>query len=119
MKPALLALSLAMVFVKVGSAQEPKQFEPEYLSVFYGLGDSGQAIELERQIPNYIFKGSKVFLVISGEKSPVRFNAGSQMQFVVHVTEDFDKAVATMQLLRLEVQHETRQILTKRLEAIS
>ena len=114
MKPAFLALAFALMFVEVGSAQKPRKFEPEYLSVFYGLGDSGQAIELERQIPNYILKGSKVLLVIPGEKSPVRFNAGSQMQFVVHVTEDFDKAIATMQLLRFEVQHGKRQLLVKR-----
>jgi hypothetical protein len=52
-------------------------------------------------------------LVITGEKSPVRFSAGDEMQFVVRVAEDFDKATATLQLFRFDVQSGVRQMLLR------
>src|ERR1700722_6215250 len=114
MKRGFVTLALGLVFISVGSAQQEKAFEPEYLSVFYSLGASGQAIDLERQIPNEILKGGKLLLLIPGEKSPVRLNAGGRMQFGVRVAEDFDKATATMQLLRFEAQEGMRQVSVKK-----
>jgi hypothetical protein len=87
MKSGLVALAFALVFITVGSAQEDKTFEPEYFSVFYYLGSSGQPIELERQTPNQIPKGTAVLYVIPGEKSPTRLHAGGKMEFVVRVEE--------------------------------
>ena len=110
MKRGLVVVTLVLFFLTIGSAQEEKAFEPEYLSVFYFLGASGQAVELERQIPNEILKGGKLLLLMPGEKSPVRLRANGKMQFVVRVTEDFDKATATMQLMRFEVQDGMRQL---------
>jgi len=114
MKHELVALVLVLLFLAVASAQEEKVFEPEYFSVFYYLGVSGHGIELERQIPNQILKGDKFLLTIPSEKSPVRFNADSKMQFIVRVTEDFDKATATMQLMRFDVHDGMRQLSVKK-----
>jgi hypothetical protein len=114
MKLGLVALAVALVFITVGSAQDEKTFEPEYFSVFYYLGASGQVIELERQTPNQIRKGNKTLYVIPGEKSPTRLNAGNKMEFVVRIVEKFDQARTTMQLLRFEVQDGMRQLLMKK-----
>src|SRR6266566_1253667 len=100
MKQGWLALTLAMVFTTVGSAQGEKSFEPELFSVFYCLGPSGQLIELERQIPNQTLKGNYTLFAIPGEKSPMRLKAGSKFQFVVRVAENVDKASTTMQLFQ-------------------
>ncbi len=113
MKRGLFVLALAFLFTSAGSAQDGIAFEPTYFSVFYYLQASGQTMELERQIPNLTPKGVETLFVIRGEKSPVRFHAGDEMQFVVRVTEDFDKAVATLQLFRYQVQQGARQLLLK------
>src|ERR1700692_2380294 len=105
MRRGFAALALALLFISVTFAQEGKVFEPENISVFYLLRPSGEAVDLERQTPNLIPKGIRSLLVIPGEKSPVRLSANDEMQFVVRVAEDFDKATATMQLFRFEVQH--------------
>lgn len=107
------ALVLVLSLSSVVSAQEGKVPEPQYSSVFYYLRPSGETVELERQAPDQIPKGSKVLLVIPGEKSPVRFSAGDDMQFVVRVEEDFDKATPTLQLFRFDVQHGRRELLVK------
>jgi hypothetical protein len=114
MRRALLAFALVLTCMAAGSAQEEKIFEPKYLSVFYYLGASGQAIELERQNPKESLRGGKLLLTMPGEKSSVRFPAGSKMQFVVRVTEDFDKAAATMQFMRFEGHDGTRQVSVKK-----
>jgi hypothetical protein len=93
------------------SPEEEKTGEPEYFSVFYYLQTPTQFIELERQIAEVTGKGNKFVHVIPGEKSPVRLNSNSKVQFVVHTAEDFDKAKATMQLFRLEVRNGERQLL--------
>jgi hypothetical protein len=113
MKRGCAALTLALLFISVTLAQEGKVFKPEYVSVFYLLRPSGEAVDLERQTPNLIPKGIQSLLVIPGEKSTVRLSAGEEMQFVVRVAEDFDKASATMQLFRFEVQHGRRELLKK------
>jgi hypothetical protein len=114
MRFCLFALPFALLFITVVSAQQEKPFEPEYFSVFYYLPASGSPIELERQIPTNTLKGSKLLLSIPGEKSPARVIAGSPIQFVVRVTEAFDKAVATLQLFRFEIQNGTRVISTRK-----
>jgi hypothetical protein len=108
---ALLVLVLSLS--TVGWAQEGKVFEPQYSSVFYYLRPTGEAVELERQTPNLTPKGIKSLLVIPGEKSPVRLSTGDDLQFVVRVEEDFDKAKATLQLFHFDVQHGVRQLLAK------
>jgi len=113
MKRGFAALALALLVFSVALAQEGKAFEPEYVSVFYLLRPSGEAVDLERQTPNLIPKGIRSLLVIPGEKSPVRFGASDEMQFIVRVAEDLDKATATMQLFRFEVQRGRRELLAK------
>ena len=113
MKRASATLALLLCFLAIGSAQEEKAIEPEFLSVFYFLGASGQALNLERQIPDEIVKGGKLLLMVPGEKSPVRLNAGSKMQFIIRVTEGFDKATSTMQLMRFEINDGMRQLAVK------
>jgi hypothetical protein len=114
MKRGLFTLASALLFLTVASAQEHNVFEPPYVSVFYYLQGSGEGMELERQTPNVSRKGDKIVFTQPGEKSPVRLSASEEMQFVVRVTEDFDKATTTMQLFRFEVQHGVRQLLVKR-----
>jgi hypothetical protein len=113
MRLRFAALMLVLSLSSVGLAQEGKLFEPEYISVFYLLRTSGEAVDLERQTPNLIPKGIRSLLVIPGEKSPVRLGASDEMQFVVRVAEDFDKATVTMQLIRFEVQQGRRELLAK------
>jgi hypothetical protein len=113
MKRGFAALALVLLSVSVALAQEGRAFEPEYVSVFYLLRPSGEAVDLERQTQNLIPKGIRSLLVIPGEKSPVRFGASDEMQFIVRVEEDLDKATATMQLFRFEVQHGRREFLAK------
>lgn len=113
MKLRFAALALVLSFSTVAFAQKEKAFESQYASVFYYLRASGEAVELERQIANMVPKGAKTLYVIPGEKSPVRLSAGEEMQFVVRVTEDFDKATSTLQLFRFEMQHGVRQMLLK------
>jgi hypothetical protein len=114
MTRVFVALALVLACAAAGLTQDEKAFEPENLSVFYSLGASGQAIELERQIPSEALKANKLLLAVPGEKSPVRLSAGSKIQFVVRVTEDFDKATATMQLMRFEARDGMRQLLVKK-----
>ena len=114
MRLGLFALPFALLFIAVVSAQQEKPFEPEYFSVFYYLPVSGSPVELERQVPRATLKGGKLLLSIPGEKSPVRMIAGSPIQFVVRVTEAFDKAVTTLQLLRFDIQNGTREFSTRR-----
>jgi hypothetical protein len=113
MKLRFAALALAVSFNTAGMAQNEKVFEPQYASVFYYLRASGEAVELERQIATPNPKGIKTLYVIPGEKSPVRFSAGEEMQFVVRVTEDFDRATATLQLFHFDMQDGMRQMLAK------
>jgi len=114
MKLSFALLILVLSFGVVGSRQEGKVFEPLYSSVFYYLRPSGEALELERQTPNTIPKGTKVLFVVPGEKSPVRFSSGDGMQFVVRVEETFDKATATLQLFRFEGQDGARRLALKK-----
>jgi hypothetical protein len=113
MKSRFASLALVLWFSTVGFAQEGKVLEPQFSSVFYYLRPSGQTVQLERQTPDQIPKGIRVLLVIPDEKSPVRFSAGDDMQFVVRVEGDFDKANPTMQLFRFDVQHGRRELLVK------
>lgn len=113
MKLRLSALMVALSFSTVGFTQEPKVFEAQYASVFYYLSSSGEAVDLERQTPNQTPKGTKMLIVIPGEKSPIRLIASDQMQFVVRVEEDFEKAAATLQLFHFDAQHGERQLLMK------
>lgn len=108
------ALALAVLFSSPVLGQEGKVNEPQYSSVFYYLGPSGEAVVLERQTPNQTPKGIKMLILIPGEKSPVRISAGDEMQFVVRVEEDFDKAITTLQLFRFESQNGNRQLLLKK-----
>jgi hypothetical protein len=113
MKRGSVALAFVLVFITVGLAKQDKPFEPEYFSVFYYLGSSGQLIELERQTPNQILKGKYTLLAIPGEKSPTRLKAGSKMQFVVRVAEHFDQARTTMQLFHFNLNDGMRQLMLK------
>lgn len=119
MKLGWVAPILALLFITAGLAQEEKPFEPEYSSVFYYLGASGQSVELERQTIDPIFRRDKFLYVIPGEKSPVRLSAGDSVQFIVRVTEDFEKAAATIQFLRFEARDGKRQLLIKKSDIIS
>ena len=114
MKRGCATLALALMALSVALAQEGKVLEPEYVSVFYLLRPSGEVVDLERQTPNTIPKGIRFLLVIPNEKSPVRLGASDEMQFVVRVSEDFNKATATMQLFQFEVQNGRRELLAKK-----
>jgi hypothetical protein len=111
-----LCSAVLMLVLSLGSAelaQEGKAFEPQYSSVFYYLRPTGEVVDLERQTPSIIPRGIQSLLTIPGEKSIVRLSAGEEMQFVVRVEEDFEKATPTMQLFRFEVQHGRRELLVK------
>jgi hypothetical protein len=112
MRLALVALALALLPTALLQAQEVKVVEPEFASVFYFLRE-GQLVDLERQTPNQVPKGKNFLIVIDGEKSTVRLGANENMQFVVRVTENYEKAVATLQLFRFEPQNGKRQIQLK------
>jgi hypothetical protein len=104
-----IAMACVMLATLSASAQEGKPFEPEFTSVFYFLGASGQLIELERQTVDPISKAGTALFVIPSEKSPVRLKSNEKMQFVVRVTEDFGRATATIQLFRFEKKEGQRK----------
>ena len=114
----MFALALAFLPIAVLPAQEGKAVEPEYASVFYFLRE-GQLLDLERQTPDQVPKGKNVLIVIQGEKSTVRLSSNESIQFVVRVTENYEKAVATLQLFRFESQNGKRQLLLKISDFIS
>jgi hypothetical protein len=111
-KGGLAALVGALLVVSGALAQEVRVSEPEFMSVFYYLRTSGEIVELERQTGSLSLKGAHSLWVIPGEKSPVRFEPGDTMQFVVRVTEDFKKAAATTELTRFEPRNGGRELLT-------
>jgi hypothetical protein len=115
---ALVGLALALLSVAVLPAQQGKAVEPEYASVFYFLRD-GRLVDLERQAPHLTSKGKNLLFVIQGEKSAVRLSASESMEFVVRVTENYDKAVATLQFFRFESQNGQRQSVVKKSDFIS
>lgn len=119
MKRTLSAAAFALLFATAGLAQQEKAIEPENLSVFYYLRPSGQLVELERQTPEQGRKGVNVLFTIGSEKSPVRFSAADPVQFVVRVTEDFQKATATIQLFRFAPQNGNRQVIVRRSDLAS
>lgn len=114
----LVGLALALLSIAVLPAQEGKSVEPEYASVFYFLRD-GRLVDLERQTPQITSKGKNLLFVIQGEKSVVRLSASESMEFVVRVTENYEKAVETLQLFRFDSQNGQRQSLVKKSEFIS
>jgi hypothetical protein len=118
MRFRLIGLALTLLFITRVAAQEGNPAEPEYSSVFYFLR-SGQLVDLERQSPDQFLKGSDFLLVIQGEKSTVRLSANESMKFVVRVTEDYAKAVASLQLVRFESQNGKRQLRSKRKDFVS
>ncbi len=113
MKYGFGALAVALLFTASAFPQEGRTIEPQYFSVFYYLQSPTQFIELERQNPSITPKGGKLLYTIPGEKSPVRFNANSKVRFIVRVTEDIDKAKATIQLFRFQAGNGQRQFLVK------
>jgi hypothetical protein len=114
----MVGLALALLSIAVAPAQEDKVVEPEYASVFYFLR-AGRLVDLERQTPDQSSKGRNILIVIQGEKSAVHFSANESMKFVVRVTENYEKAVPTLQLFRFESQNGKRQLLLKKSDFIS
>lgn len=112
-KGGIAALVGILFLVSVASAQQVSLAEPEFTSVFYYLRPAGDLVELERQANGTLsLRGAHSLYVIPGERSPVRFNGGDPMQFVVRVTEDMKSAAATLQLLRLEPRNGGRELVT-------
>jgi hypothetical protein len=110
MKRGFVTLLLVLVLSTFAWTQEDKIIEPDYYSVFYFVGESGQAVELERQIERIVPKFSETLIEFPGEKSPTRLKAGTKMEFIVRVTEDIDDARSTIQLFRFQVKDGMRQM---------
>src|ERR1700719_2121264 len=108
-KVAMVVLALAQLSIAVALAQEDKIVEPEYASVFYVL-QAGRLVDLERQTPGQSSKGRNILIVIQGEKSAVRFTPNESIRFVVRVTENYEKAIPTLQLFRFESRNGKRQL---------
>ena len=93
--------------------------EPEYLGIFFLLDAStGNLIPLERQTPQYNLKakamglgGVKSLLEIKGEKSPIRFKEGQQLEFVVLIPSQQTDPQGILQFFSLESLKGKRQLI--------
>lgn len=112
-KRSLSVLALALI-AAAGLAQSTSAFEPQDYSIFYYLSPAGQPTQLERQNPSEALEHGKYVFEVTDEKSPVRFPAGSPLQFVVRTTEPFEKARTTIQFLKFESQDGKRRAELKR-----
>jgi len=90
--------TLILILVSSAWAQDGKKpSEPESLSIFYYLDSSGQLVPLESQVIRLRHKyhalgfagGTTVYLV-NGEKSPVRLQTESKLEFVVRLEAKVD-----------------------------
>lgn len=110
---ALIAFGIALTPV----AQALGQTGPDYIGVFEAVNEKGARSELERKTPQaktklkaFGFAGGASEYVISGGTSPVRFNAGQRLEFVVRVqSQDIDPH-STVQFFALVPKQSTRHL---------
>lgn len=124
---ALLTLTFTFLLSLAGRAQEPEKVrEPEYLAQPHYLDSKTQSlVSLERQMAARKWKskalgfgGGSGGYELKGGKSPVRFQAGSKMEFVVRV-ESFKRSPADiLQLLTLKEKKDKRELITTKIGPI-
>ncbi|MBK9529227.1 MAG: hypothetical protein IPO41_13150 [Acidobacteria bacterium] len=113
----LFALIVTFTMVRRNTAAQ-KAVEPEYLSVFFFLEDSGILKPLERQTPESKIKvkglgfgGGEGYLQIVGEQSPVRFKSNTKFEFVVLVASQQTDPMSFIQLFSFEKTKGIRRLM--------
>jgi hypothetical protein len=117
-KIALLMLT-ALPFLTLAAQMDVKAVkEPEYLGVVFYLDPTGALSPLERQQPNIQSKaiglgygGAKTSTIYKGAKSPVRFKAGQDIQFVVRMNAPGIEPDSLVKLDVLKVSKDQREML--------
>lgn len=114
--------SLAILPIVFSVFAQTSQTEPDTIDIFYALpkDQSAALVSLERQqttfhakASGFMVMGLKGFSEITGKKSPVRFNAGEALEFIVRSA--FAASAAdpnTFYALRsLQIKKNTREII--------
>jgi len=101
---------------KVRPAVPVEPAGPEYVGVVQAIAN-GRAIDLERGEPSTRFKmgfmgvgGAKVMSQVPGEKSPVRFAAGSAIEFLTRVTSQDIDPISYVSLYRMKSYGKFRRL---------
>jgi len=124
MKTVLVVLALTasvgymQTCVSMAYGQEVKkatlfaQTEPEFGDVFYGL-DAGRLVTLERQkVSTHVrvsVLSAKGALEFPGATSPIRFQSGHTLDFIVRSSDSKSDPVALYHLRRLESKKKSRE----------
>jgi len=126
MKVILMASIVMVCFASQVLAQGTKKVEePEFIGVFFGLGEGGTLRQLERQTPEQKIKvkalgfgGGEGFLQIKGEQSSIRYRANEKIAFVVRVASQQTDPVSIIQFFRFEPFKGVRRLMLAKVGSI-
>jgi hypothetical protein len=110
----------------VAGAQEAKKVqEPEYIGVVFSLNSEGTLFPLERQQPNiqtkvkaFGYGGAQSSSVFKGSRSPVRFKAGQDIEFIVRLNLPGIEPDTLIELNVLKVSKDQREIIMEKVGAM-
>jgi len=112
---ALLMLT-AFSLLPLAGQEAKKVQEPEYIGIVFSLDTTGALLPLERQQPivqtkvkAFGYGGAKSSTVFKGAKSPVRFKAGQDIQFVVRLSAGGMEPNSFVKLYSLAVSKDQRE----------
>lgn len=98
--------------------KQKKVLEPEFIGVFFSLGENGDLRALERQTPESKIKikafgygGGEGYLQINGEKAPVRFKTDTKLEFVVLSTSQQIDPMSLIQFYSFEPTKGMRRLM--------
>jgi len=114
---ALFMLTALPLLTLVGQEVKKVQ-EPEYIGIVFSLDPAGTLSPLERQQANiqtkvkaFGYGGAQSSSVFKGPKSPVRFKAGQDIQFVVRLNVPGIEPDSLVKLNVLKVSKDQREII--------
>jgi hypothetical protein len=97
MKTVALLVLTAFSFLSLAAQDTTKVQEPEYTGTVFSLDPAGTLTPLEKQQPNiqskvkaFGYGGAQTSTIYKGAKSPVRFKAGQDIQFVIRAGRGVD-----------------------------
>ena len=114
-----LSMFLLLLLVHTAVSQETKKVqEPEFIGVFFNLGENGDLRALERQTPESKIKikafgygGGEGYLQISGEKAPIRFKSDAKLEFVVLAASQQTDPMSLIQFYSFEPTKGMRRLM--------
>jgi hypothetical protein len=88
----------------------PKVAEPEFTDQFFSLDAAGTLKPLERQTAKQERRRLTTYMVMSGERSNVRFPDGGDLTFIIRVASRQTDPQTIIQFFRLKQQGGQREI---------